>query len=460
MKQTCILIIGMHRSGTSALTGVLSKFDVYLGHHLMSKNKFNPKGYFENDFLCEINDQLLVEMDSSWDDIFYLEEKIKNACSFELLKSKIKKELSGHSLIAIKDPRISFLFPLYQRALKELDVEIKVVIAFRNPEEVAHSLMTRDGFSLEKGMLLWVHHFLFAEKFSRGFPRILVDFDQLIKEPRQVISLISEKLSIDFISKYDDFQTDIETFLDADLKHHNSAIDVTLAGMGGIVCEILKNKDLINGCLNLKKIDVLREAFLGYQQLFCHTNIVNVLPSVAKTKQELLQSNQLLKEKEQQVFSLQAKESTIQIQVNKYNDLSEVVLQQSKQISELLQSKQESLELKEKAIVLLQAQVAKNNDLGEVVLLQGKQISKLLQYEHLFCDQEKKVFSLRDSLDVKEGTIVALNLSILSQIEKYQVQADKYKDISEHFVVHLHGSKSWKITTPLRYLSRMLNREA
>ena len=55
MKQTCILILGMHRSGTSALTGVLSLLDVYLGSELMPASEDNKKGYFENKNLYRIN---------------------------------------------------------------------------------------------------------------------------------------------------------------------------------------------------------------------------------------------------------------------------------------------------------------------------------------------------------------------------------------------------------------------
>ena len=46
MKQTCILILGMHRSGTSAIAGTLNNLDVYLGSNLMDPGKENPKGFF------------------------------------------------------------------------------------------------------------------------------------------------------------------------------------------------------------------------------------------------------------------------------------------------------------------------------------------------------------------------------------------------------------------------------
>ena len=77
MKQTCILVPGMHRSGTSALTGTLYLLDVYLGKDLMPGNFANKKGYFENNTLFKINENLLSQINSSWDDVFFDETKPK-----------------------------------------------------------------------------------------------------------------------------------------------------------------------------------------------------------------------------------------------------------------------------------------------------------------------------------------------------------------------------------------------
>ena len=76
MKQTCILVLGMHRSGTSALTGLLSMLEVYLGNELMEGNFANTKGYFENNSLYKTNENLLestlaaaFKVNSKWGNI-------------------------------------------------------------------------------------------------------------------------------------------------------------------------------------------------------------------------------------------------------------------------------------------------------------------------------------------------------------------------------------------------------
>ena len=54
--QKCIVVLGMHRSGTSVLMGVLSMLGVELGLNLMAPTEGNPRGYFENQSICELND--------------------------------------------------------------------------------------------------------------------------------------------------------------------------------------------------------------------------------------------------------------------------------------------------------------------------------------------------------------------------------------------------------------------
>lgn len=239
MKQTAILVLGMHRSGTSALTGMLSLLDVYLGSELMEADFGNEKGYFENTEFYRINEKLFFECDSSWDDIFYNEEKLENIQNTDRLKKIIEKEFRYSNIFAIKDPRLAFLFPIYKKVLEDLNINIKIVIPYRNPLEVASSLHTRDGISMEKGMLLWSYYFLLAEVYSRGNQRVFVSFDELIKKPQESIAKISQFLNIDLNNKFSIYQKDIEIFLEPNLKHHNISIDNFSDKVPHIVKEIL-----------------------------------------------------------------------------------------------------------------------------------------------------------------------------------------------------------------------------
>ncbi len=69
-------ILGMHRSGTSALGGTLNLMGLEFGSNLMIANDGNPKGYFENNFICKLNEKILLEAKSVWHDIHFKVDNI------------------------------------------------------------------------------------------------------------------------------------------------------------------------------------------------------------------------------------------------------------------------------------------------------------------------------------------------------------------------------------------------
>ena len=299
--KACILVLGMHRSGTSALTGVLSMLDVYLGSELMENNLANVKGYFENNLIYKFNDDLLSRADSSWDDLFFEEEKITNLVINNELNNLIINEFKHSDLFAIKDPRIVLLFPVYKSALEELDINIKIVIPFRNPAEVATSLRERNGFSLEKGMLLWAYHLLLAEKYSRGFDRVFIEFNELMSDTKGTLTLISEKLNINFMPKYALSKKQINEFIEPELKHHDLSLDDLSLNNSKIIREIIQLKDEFNEESIIGKLDKIREELFRYHKLFYNEDITSAFADLKITKQNLIVIEQELQKRNEEL---------------------------------------------------------------------------------------------------------------------------------------------------------------
>ena len=65
--KKCVLILGMHRSGTSAISGALNAIGVDFGKELAEASYDNPIGYFENNRIQDLNDLILKELGVSWD---------------------------------------------------------------------------------------------------------------------------------------------------------------------------------------------------------------------------------------------------------------------------------------------------------------------------------------------------------------------------------------------------------
>jgi len=147
-----LLILGMHRSGTSCLTGCLEQAGVFLGR-VNQQAKFNPKGNRENQAIVNLHNQMLARHDARWDnpppDVIPPEPQ-----DTEQLREIIKSYPQGQ-MIGFKDPRSLFCMPLWDAVTRP-----RFIGSFRHPLEVAGSLMRRakaqkQDMSLEKALGLW-----------------------------------------------------------------------------------------------------------------------------------------------------------------------------------------------------------------------------------------------------------------------------------------------------------------
>jgi len=346
MKQTCILILGMHRSGTSALTGVLSLLDVYLGSELMPANFSNEKGYFENNILFRENERLLAQINSSWDDIFYDKSKLDLINETKNLKEIIKKEFNYSKIFAIKDPRLAFLFPVYKKVLQDLDIDIKIILPYRNPIEVANSLQKREGMPLEKGMLLWVYHFLLAEKFSRGHERVFIGFDDLMTNTEDTIQELSSELKIDFNNKYMKKKKEIDLFLEPSLKHHNIAIENLSQNIPTIVKNILSFRTKFNKTDLTKEFDVLFEELFSCKELFYNSDIIKTLDELKQTKEILTNKDKALHVKSEELNQTKENLQTKEQELNQTKQNLQTKEQELNQKKETLANKDKALQIK------------------------------------------------------------------------------------------------------------------
>src|ERR1700686_2628559 len=67
--STALVVLGMHRSGTSALAGMLHHLGVALGERLMPASPDNPRGYWEHSEIVDADQRLMASLGWAWDDI-------------------------------------------------------------------------------------------------------------------------------------------------------------------------------------------------------------------------------------------------------------------------------------------------------------------------------------------------------------------------------------------------------
>jgi hypothetical protein len=218
------MVLGMHRSGTSALTRVLGLLGADLPKNLLPPSGTNEIGYWESRELVAIHEEILSTGGSKWHDWRAFNPEWYQSPVAGTYKSRIldvlRKDFSNSPLFAIKDPRICRLWPLWHEVLADFGASPGVVIPFRNPLEVAYSLKQRNGFLPAKSCLLWLRHVLDAESASRGVPRAIVCFDALLTDWQGVASSVGSRLGVKWPRRGALAEVEIERHLNPRLRHH------------------------------------------------------------------------------------------------------------------------------------------------------------------------------------------------------------------------------------------------
>ncbi len=264
----CLLILGMHRSGTSALGGVLNAFDVYMGDDLEEPKEENPRGFFEHKRIMALNEDILRRIGSSWDDPCPLPENWTKAQELDVLYTEaedfLRTEFAGHPTFAIKDPRICVLFPFWASIFGRLGIEVNCVLSYRSLFEVGGSLRKRNGFSLEKTSCLWFKHLFAAEFHSREYPRCVIGFEQLLDSPGAVAAMLQRSFPSFFSRSLGDVEERLEGVLDKKLRHHTHSMHELPPGYPeylSVAASLFENSALAGKVRCAEKLDDLRNRF-------------------------------------------------------------------------------------------------------------------------------------------------------------------------------------------------------
>lgn len=232
LPRTAVVVLGMHRSGTSALAGVLSLLGCDQPTTLMVPNKNNEKGYFESGKLYQLHTQLFASAASRWDDWLPMPAGwfgSARASEFhDRALTTMTGEFGGSSLFVLKDPRICRLVPFWEDVLAAFGATPAYVLTHRNPLEVASSLHKRDGMSIGLGMLIWLRHILEAEAGTRGHRRCFTSFGQLISNWPGVADKIQKTFALNFPRFSLGAAPEVDAFLLGEMRHHKEAPETVL----------------------------------------------------------------------------------------------------------------------------------------------------------------------------------------------------------------------------------------
>jgi Uncharacterized protein conserved in bacteria len=235
--RTAYLVLGMHRSGTSAVTQLLSLAGAELPENVMPGDEYNAQGYFEPWKIALFNDQRLRAAGSAWDDIFSFpyrplsrkDERVWANRALDLLG----EEYGEARFPLLKDPRVTVLLPFWRTVLGDLEIAARCVIPVRHPLAVAGSLRRRDGFTEQKSVLVWTAYMLAAEAYTRDLPRAFVGYDALLTDWRSQVARIETAHGAPLPALDATAAAEISKALAPDLRHNMGAGDLAALGWPG-----------------------------------------------------------------------------------------------------------------------------------------------------------------------------------------------------------------------------------
>ena len=217
------LVLGMHRSGTSALTGVLARLGCAAPATEMPPDAYNTKGFFESKPISGLNNRLLASAGSSWDDWTPISAdwyaSLQREVFAEEARSLLKQEFGDAPLIALKDPRICRLAPFWLQTLRDAGFAPRIIHIHRNPGEVAASLEKRNGFDPALSSLIWLRYVLEGEFGSRDEPRTFLTYDQLLADWRSEVVRVERALGSSLPRKSERARAEVNNFLNASMRH-------------------------------------------------------------------------------------------------------------------------------------------------------------------------------------------------------------------------------------------------
>ena len=224
----------MHRSGTSALAGAAIRLGFARPRTTLPASEDNPDGFEDSLPIVEMNHQILLAARAAWNIClhFYPEEMLGrfSAADRESMFAALRDEFPGNAPFVLKDPRICVTLPAWLPALARMGVESRALLVIRHPAEVVDSLARRNGLPAAQTAGNWLHHMLEAEFHSRGLPRALLFYEDLLADWRGVLGAAAAKAGIIWPIGLDAAAAHLDGFLRRSARHFSAPRGMAMVG--------------------------------------------------------------------------------------------------------------------------------------------------------------------------------------------------------------------------------------
>ena len=249
-RRPGFLVVGMHRSGTSMLSGLLVNGCGYeVGGPLIGAHFDNQKGFFERIDVVLQNDEFLKSQRMWWSSGIRNYDSEKANADLKANNIPFKEGTKALAFLNSpdsvpwlqKDPRMCITLKTW---LPLLNAEPAVLFTYRNPLEVALSLQHREKFQLEHGLRLWIIYNMRGVQNSQGLCRVMSSNDAILANPLGEVQRIASELTTHCgvpAAPQTITQEDVDKFIDPNMQHGKKQMSM---GEGKAIIETVDGCDI------------------------------------------------------------------------------------------------------------------------------------------------------------------------------------------------------------------------
>jgi hypothetical protein len=202
-ERSLVLVAGSGRSGTSLVSGILQRLGYHVPTPEVPADDTNPRGFAESQWVVDFHTALLKRARVQVSDArpgawattadLCLDDEVQRQ-----LRGWLEQQFGESGHVLIKDPRLSWFLPLWQRCAEAIDVSPRFVTMLRHPAAVVDS--KQRSYGAWQGDVAraagWLNLTLFTERATREAPRVLVRYDDVLDDWTKTVGHIGETLDL------------------------------------------------------------------------------------------------------------------------------------------------------------------------------------------------------------------------------------------------------------------------
>lgn len=226
-RRPIVLVLGMHRSGTSLCSHILSALGVDMSDDI-DVNPSNAGGHWERREIVEFHDRILSLFNRDYSGHFH-DFALPVAWWADPRVARIRREIvafleqrMGEGYFGFKDPRTVRLMPVWHQIFNELRLAPKIVLCLRNPAQIGRSLDARDGLDPEIGEYRWLVHMMDFYRYTSKYDFCTIEYESWFNNPTVNIERLQKFLDLSWQQSESDLALLLSDIVDPTARHDDA----------------------------------------------------------------------------------------------------------------------------------------------------------------------------------------------------------------------------------------------